>query len=99
MSATSPGHAIESCLVLVAGALLVSFPAQAAGDARFTLDFRGQERSYLVHSPPRPRSPAPVILSFHGGGGNAPAQQEYSRLDAVADREGFIVVYPNGTGI
>jgi polyhydroxybutyrate depolymerase len=38
------------------------------------------------------------MLAFHGGGGNAKGFQEYAELDAVADREGFIVVYPNGTG-
>ena len=40
----------------------------------------------------------PVVLNLHGGGGNARAQQRYARMDALADRERFIVVYPNGTG-
>ena len=40
----------------------------------------------------------PVVLNFHGGGGNAAAHRDYVRMDPLADREGFIVVYPNGTG-
>lgn len=39
-----------------------------------------------------------MLLAFHGGGGNAAGFQAYAELDAVADREGFVVVYPNGTG-
>jgi polyhydroxybutyrate depolymerase len=39
------------------------------------------------------------MLAFHGGGGEAAGFQAYAGLDAVADREGFIVVYPYGTGV
>lgn len=38
------------------------------------------------------------MLNFHGGGGNAKTQKWYTRMDETADREGFIAVYPNGTG-
>jgi polyhydroxybutyrate depolymerase len=37
-------------------------------------------------------------MAFHGGGGNAAGFQRYAELDRVADRERFLVVYPNGTG-
>jgi hypothetical protein len=39
------------------------------------------------------------VLAFHGGGGEAQGFKGYAGLDTVADREGFIVVYPNGTGV
>lgn len=95
----------------VAGALLV--PALACsqrnprqpvsralspGNHEFTLRHGGRARSYLVHVPPRVASPAPVMLAFHGGGGHAANFQSYAELDGVADRERFLVVYPNGTG-
>jgi len=38
------------------------------------------------------------VLSFHGGGGWATQQQDSTRLHELGNREGFIVVYPNGTG-
>ena len=53
-----------------------------------------------MHLPPRfaERGPLPVLLAFHGGGGSAQGFQKYAGLDAVADREGFVVVYPDGSG-
>ena len=70
----------------------------AAGNHEFTLRHGGRMRTYIVHMPKRTSDRPPVILAFHGGGGNAAGFQEYAELDAIADREGFIVVYPNGTG-
>lgn len=70
------------------------------GDHEFMLVHKRLQRSYLVHVPPpaEPAHPRPVVINFHGGGGNAKVQKAYSRMDIAADREGFIAVYPNGTG-
>ena len=40
----------------------------------------------------------PVVINFHGGGGHAEVQKQYSRMDAAADRDGYIAVYPDGSG-
>jgi polyhydroxybutyrate depolymerase len=70
-----------------------------SGNHEFNLRHGGRRRSYLVHVPPvATDSPVPVLLAFHGGGGNAAGFQRYAELDRVADRERFLVVYPNGTG-
>jgi polyhydroxybutyrate depolymerase len=56
-------------------------------------------RSYRVHIPSLTSQGAlPVVINFHGGGGNAAGQQKYTGMDGLADQEGFIVVYPDGTG-
>ena len=55
-------------------------------------------RSYIAHIPAGASGPMPVVINFHGGGSNGEAQEKYTQMDAVADREHFIVVYPNGTG-
>ena len=88
-----------ACAALLA--CLLPAPASAAlspGDHRFSLEHDGRSRSYIVHVPPKPLEPAPLIVSLHGGGGNAAGQQKYTRMDALADREGFVVAYPDGTG-
>lgn len=71
----------------------------APGDHTFALTYQHRNRSYIVHVPRLSASgPRAVVLNFHGGGGHAANQQSYSRMDATADREGFLAVYPNGTG-
>ena len=65
-----------------------------------TLEVGGRTRSYIVHVPPKydPKQPTPVVLAFHGGGGNAKQMVRFCGLNEKADKEGFIAVYPNGTG-
>jgi len=70
------------------------------GDHDLSLTHRQLQRSYLVHVPPQALAgkPLPVVINFHGGGANAKNQKSYSRMDAAADRDGYVAVYPNGTG-
>lgn len=70
------------------------------GDHSLALKHGGRDRTYIVHMPPStPQTKQlPVVLNLHGGGGRVQSQKSYSRMDALADQEGFIVVYPNGTG-
>jgi polyhydroxybutyrate depolymerase len=58
----------------------------------------GTERSYAIHVPPDgcdPAHPCPLILAFHGAGGNH-AFAERVGLYTAADRRGFVVVAPDG---
>lgn len=65
-----------------------------------TLTYNGIERTYLLHVPAsyNDNAPTPLVIALHGGGGNAEHQQRQSNFDPLADEQGFIVVYPNGTG-
>ena len=57
-------------------------------------------REYLFFRPSGPSgdTPLPVVLNFHGRGSDAATQERYSGLLPVAERVGFIVVSPEGTG-
>jgi polyhydroxybutyrate depolymerase len=70
------------------------------GDHTRSLEVDGRTRTYLVHVPAKhdPKAPAPVVLVFHGGGSNAEQMVRFCGLNETADKHGFIVVYPNGTG-
>jgi polyhydroxybutyrate depolymerase len=66
------------------------------------LAFMNTTRTFRVHLPRSydPASPTPLVLMFHGGGGGGlQFEQASSRMDPVADREGFVAVYPDGTGV
>lgn len=54
-------------------------------------------RTYRLHVPEsyRPGTPAPLILVFHGGGGNALRFEAVTRFSEKSDASGTIVVYPN----
>lgn len=78
-----------------------SYPSGAANMGG-TLSFGGLQRGFQVHVPPsyQKGKPMPVVVMLHGGGGSGlQLELESSRMDPIADREGFITVYPNGTGL
>ncbi|HYA65103.1 MAG TPA: PHB depolymerase family esterase [Burkholderiaceae bacterium] len=83
-------------LLLAIACLLASALARAAATQTLIVD--GRERSYLVHRPSGAgRSGAPaLVVVLHGGFGSADRAQQVYGWDALADREGFVVVYPNG---
>jgi polyhydroxybutyrate depolymerase len=69
------------------------------GDYERSLTVGGRGRSYIVHVPPtsKGQNPSPLVIVLHGGGGNAQNAMRMTGMSDKADREGFIVVYPNGT--
>jgi|CXWL01.1.fsa_nt_gi polyhydroxybutyrate depolymerase len=77
-------------------------PARAttAGDTTATITSGGAERSYILHVPPGydGTKAMPVVLVYHGRAlGNA-FIAGYTLFGKLADTEGFITVFPNGTG-
>lgn len=64
-----------------------------------TLSFGGRERTFLLHVPTGyDRAPTALVLNFHGYTSSAEQQEYYSVMSEAADREGFAVAYPQGTG-
>lgn len=75
------------------------YPANATTEGEVLHD--GMTRTFRVHVPPGDDGAAalPLVLMFHGGGGSARQFEEASSgMNPIADREGFIAVYPDGTG-
>jgi len=58
----------------------------------------GRERSYRLHVPAQynPAKPAPLVLNFHGRGSNGLEQEAYSGFVPLSDRDGFVLVSPDG---
>ncbi len=61
----------------------------------------GVRRSYYVHVPEGSdgATSLPVVLALHGAFSTARKFERESGLSLLADREGFLVVYPQGIGL
>lgn len=60
----------------------------------------GLTRWFRVHEPDDydPQVAVPLVLAFHGGGGNARQFADQSELHVTSDDEDFLLVFPEGTG-
>jgi polyhydroxybutyrate depolymerase len=58
----------------------------------------GRSRSFVLYVPRDLKPGAPLLFMFHGGGGDGPMAREGTghEFDLLADRNGFIVAYPDG---
>lgn len=70
------------------------------GDYTYAIDVDGMTREYRVHVPASydPAKPTPLLVSLHGGGASMDYQasdENYGQI-SKSDREGFVVVFPNG---
>jgi polyhydroxybutyrate depolymerase len=71
-----------------------------SGEPEYSIRVGGQERTYLLHVPAGydGRTALPLVIVFHGGGATAAGAARMSGMSPKADREKFLVAYPNGTG-
>lgn len=97
-------------LVLGAALAMISLPValvpieavafHSANRENGSLVSSGERREYVLYVPKsydRTR-PTPLVISMHGAGLWGAAQRDISRWNELADRKGFIVVYPSGVG-
>jgi len=94
-------------LLGVVGLLLGTLPwiagaARSAGKGTDSqaIQVNGLTRTYLLHVPPDPEfaKPMPVVLVLHGATQSPESAERMSGMSALADKEGFLAVYPRGTG-
>jgi polyhydroxybutyrate depolymerase len=69
-------------------------------DQRLSLRVGGERRTFLLHTPPgwRRSRRLPLVIALHmqRPGADGKVMQRLTELDAVADRERFLVAYPDG---
>ncbi|MBZ0302449.1 MAG: dienelactone hydrolase family protein [Anaerolineae bacterium] len=82
-------------LILLLG-LIPPARAQDATPEVQMFSFADLERTYTLHVPPGLAEPAPVVIILHGRGGTGQQMAVYTGFDELADREGFIALYPDG---
>lgn len=92
-------------LALLLGCATTSAPDQPVSgqsyDVGMEADSEGYQRTYRVHVPAghRQDEPIPLVVVLHGAFSTAAEMEEHTGFSALADREGFAVVYPEGIGI
>jgi polyhydroxybutyrate depolymerase len=65
-----------------------------------SLSHGGRVRTYQLYVPARLHEPAPLLFVLHGGGGSGANMALLSRqqFNRIADRDGALIVYPDGVG-
>ena len=97
-------------VLMAAGGLLIVAAAAHADDAGAdqpgdylsgSLNYDGLTRTFHYYLPTSydGSEPLPVVLDFHGYFSSGHGQRNNSRFDRVAEAEGFIAVFPDGTPV
>ena len=75
-----------------------SRPSAPAGTTTMTATVAGEHRVAVIHLPTsyHPPTPLPLVVNMHGSGSTASEQEVLTGMDATADADDFIVVYPQG---
>ena len=81
-------------LLLAAGLAMALFAAPCLAADTKSLNVDGLARSYVIAGPTG-SGPRPTVVMLHGTGTDAPAFAKEVKLTAIAQREGFVVVYPD----
>lgn len=90
--------ALAACLAVVGLGVPALKPAYAASLVEVTNfgDNPGRMRMHLYVPDTRPASPG-IVVAMHGCGGSGPGFHAGSEFASLADRHGFIVIYPTAT--
>ncbi|MCL4394111.1 MAG: prolyl oligopeptidase family serine peptidase [Chloroflexi bacterium] len=96
-----PLAAVSCSLLARAAPSPLPSPAELQpGDHDQTLTFGGRTRTYIMRIPPNAASGSALalVIVLHGGAGNAASAEKMTGMSQAADRAGFAVAYPDGTG-
>jgi polyhydroxybutyrate depolymerase len=87
-----------SFFTLLTALLMVSCkpPEIKHGILHESINIEGQKREYILYLPKDLSNNAPLVFVCHGYTGNAEGMMKESRMNPVADANGFAVCYPQG---
>ncbi|GMW00597.1 MAG: hydrolase [Candidatus Hydrogenedentota bacterium] len=85
---------VASAMLVIAGA---GCPATTPAE-RESMQYQDETRTYILHVSPQytGKKSVPLVIALHGMPLTGDDMQRRSGFDAVADRNGFIVCYPDG---
>ncbi len=90
---------IFAVLLLLLVAVMFRHARAATGDRTGTIDVGGRTREYMVHAPASHGAKAmPLVIVLHGATQSNVSAERMSGMSTLADEEGFVAVYPAGTG-
>lgn len=87
---------VKEKVFLLVIVFMVCCARQDTTDQKGSLTVDGLTRTYTVHVPVQYSGPAPLVIALHGGGGSSEKMANLTNFNAVSDKNGFIVVYPDG---
>jgi polyhydroxybutyrate depolymerase len=92
---------LTACVLVIVAVVLAGWywlRVPASGDLAQSAVIAGRSRQWLVHVPAGYRAghAVPLVIAFHGHYSSPERMVHLTGLDRVADRSGFIVVYPAG---
>src|SRR5262245_2037870 len=66
----------------------------------YSMEHAGVVRTFRVYAPAPLKGPAPLVLVLHGGGGSGGNMEWLTErgFNRIADRDGAVIVYPDGIG-
>lgn len=87
-------------IIIIFGLFFSSILLSGCTKPKQWISYDGRIRNYIIHIPSNydAEEPIPLVLALHGGGGNSENMQDKTGFNQLANEEGFIVVYPDGTG-
>lgn len=62
----------------------------------FTMNHGGLEREYILYKPKNFSENGPLVMMLHGYSSNNNNLLSYSKMNAIADQNGFMICYPQG---
>ncbi|HXD79834.1 MAG TPA: PHB depolymerase family esterase [Puia sp.] len=76
--------------------LLAALLAHGPGETRQSIGAGGRMRTFLLYQPTGLPDRAPLLIALHGRLGTGAGMERLTHFEAVADREKFLLIFPDG---